>query len=1026
MKKPRHQKKALKLFHTLILPLCALSVLLWCSLFVHINVLHVVHFQRFSYHLFQLDDNQVHAIEIESGGDPKIAFVFDVKSVSDVNPLKQYLHLPGVYSTKGKYVLNVHPDIYAKDALDMEHIKSTFPDLLLVQGDSNLWLNVASMISMELQHVQYFVGVPYRVAVPLWSVPDVVTLLTMPIPVIDADELNSETTSNAAIVTRGALLKMMHFPDLSFLTGKSLVEVFSTLGIEHIKAPLIASGRENEDLSLFSLGTGRPYYDTLLKSREKNFNLEFKSHVFGSVCRSKLINSDNFNALNGISNFDMKSTGFSLLNNLLANQTLGRGITTADPSILFIILVHNRAGLENLQHMFSWKNGFYTRDNHGYLLVPDQKLRTYTKSARHLSSVIKSLDVGSNFHVMPSNLLLHGSWGGASLVYKELLSYIHAFQILPSFTHTVLMDARTLVLKSWNEMTRMFRKTGFHMSLQSNPHMSSVDTLRLQSIAFDCDGTLLSSNTTTQHIRHAPQKLWPYWGANRFNVSGFRKASQWKVLSRSLLDEMFIDKKNLLIEYAAFFDNSLVPDEYFLPTFFHHELNHLAKQSPFKTMFVKFHESSGLAFSLNLDTFGGKRLFRNRYVLNHNYLLTRKVTDTNTYRDLVKDMFEIRRSLVSVKFGHAPDDTCMKVISEHGNLGTLHHYTDMGYNIAYNEFHAMFTNISNSTPKPVSSNKIIFVILVGNREELQLLKNFTFTKHNSIFAQNRDYLVVPDSRLIDSSQNLLNELEHDFPNVHLLPRHLMTKGAWGGASLLYKELIGYAYAFSKFSFTHVALMSATMIPFKSSVEMELLLKPEMSYIEVSVKGMNRKDHLERHCRRYYDCLGSVIKFPQLRPATEIPNKAIKKHLESREFCDNKAKANGSLQFEDASRSAFRKGSQWRLVSHSLLERIFLGNKRDSFLKYVHFFDSTLIPDEHFFATFAHHELVEGKDFVNLKLTKVFWAGWKPRKLNVEFLQPRLAEMIQDPRVFFSRKAISPKILIDISNLINSERLRLGI
>eukprot|EP00122_Pirum_gemmata_P020732 Pgem_evm1s19362 len=266
---------------------------------------------------------------------------------------------------------------------------------------------------------------------------------------------------------------------------------------------------------------------------------------------------------------------------MLENTTNNFQYTPQSRNLLYIFIIHAPNDLGLMDIWLSDQSPIYdSPDRHHYIIVPDQRL--YQNHPELARSYFNRWNTVKNVYVVEEELSILGSWGGSSLVYKEIIGYLKAFELGLDFSHAVLDSATALPLKTVDEMMGIYKPETSYVSIWDSDHHTGNKIDRTKNLFLDCGGCIykLAEKTDKEvYSRTAPPVLdeWQTGVRNgTFNNDGstnpLAKGAQWKALTKELIYESLIgSKKNLFSQYFEFFETVWIPDEFFWPTYITHE-----------------------------------------------------------------------------------------------------------------------------------------------------------------------------------------------------------------------------------------------------------------------------------------------------------------------------------------------------------------------------------------------------------------------------------------------------------------------
>eukprot|EP00122_Pirum_gemmata_P001677 Pgem_evm1s1513 len=246
--------------------------------------------------------------------------------------------------------------------------------------------------------------------------------------------------------------------------------------------------------------------------------------------------------------------------------------------------------LELLEYWLTDPSSPIYADHHYYVIVPDLRLYTspYYKIAKPFFS--RWSKVQSVF-VLEKALAIYGSWGGSSLVYKEIIAYLKSFELNLDYSHAILTSATALPVKTINEMLTLYKENTSYYSIWNSEHHTKNKIQRSGSLFYDCGGCVYNvTGATKKQIYsrlNAPPMLQKWQNkimddviTNDRVTNPLIKGSQWKSLTKSLLQDALLGTKaELFQQYFQYFETVWISDELLWPTFLKYEYQNNEKSS---------------------------------------------------------------------------------------------------------------------------------------------------------------------------------------------------------------------------------------------------------------------------------------------------------------------------------------------------------------------------------------------------------------------------------------------------------------
>eukprot|EP00122_Pirum_gemmata_P010339 Pgem_evm1s9557 len=254
-------------------------------------------------------------------------------------------------------------------------------------------------------------------------------------------------------------------------------------------------------------------------------------------------------------------------------------------NLLFVFIIHAPSDLDLMEYWMSPSSPIYKEHQHEYIVVPDQRL--YSESNFELSKpYFDRWDSRPNIHVVASDYSIYGSWGGSSLVYKEIIGYLKAFELGLHFSHAILSSATALPLKTVDEMLQIYEEGTAYASIWEGLDSNYNKVERTNALFYDCGGCVYrvenKKKKTDVYNRVAPPALREWQNSILANKKSngllsmgshpLAKGAQWKALTKELIYESLLgENRELFKEYLEFFETVWIPDEHFWPTYLKNE-----------------------------------------------------------------------------------------------------------------------------------------------------------------------------------------------------------------------------------------------------------------------------------------------------------------------------------------------------------------------------------------------------------------------------------------------------------------------
>eukprot|EP00122_Pirum_gemmata_P000282 Pgem_evm1s248 len=265
---------------------------------------------------------------------------------------------------------------------------------------------------------------------------------------------------------------------------------------------------------------------------------------------------------------------------VLANSKNNNSVHEHERNMLFVFMIHAPTDLELMEYWLSSESPIFDNDNrHHYIIVPDERMyNTENKAFVNTQLFFNRWNSRKNVHVVENKYSIYGSWGGSSLVYKEIIGYLKAFELNLEFSHAILTSATALPVKTIDEMMEIYKEDIAYASIWPGATLNKVS--RTEDLFYDCGGCVYKVKGKSKkeiYNRTAPKVLddWQenvangtYWN-NIFarTEHPLSKGAQWKALTKKLIHEvLFGEKSQLFKQYLEFFETVWIPDEHFWPT----------------------------------------------------------------------------------------------------------------------------------------------------------------------------------------------------------------------------------------------------------------------------------------------------------------------------------------------------------------------------------------------------------------------------------------------------------------------------
>jgi len=226
--------------------------------------------------------------------------------------------------------------------------------------------------------------------------------------------------------------------------------------------------------------------------------------------------------------------------------------------LVFVVLIHTPDDLEMIDIVMNSPISPLAGEH--FVVIPDTRIYQNKSLTAALDKISQSW--GSTISVVSSEHAIAGTWGGFSLVYKELVGYLYALALVPNLSHTVLISGTSAPTSSLTAL-RKFLRPGVSYFYSEKIRSGSVEEPRVALQIWECAGKQFgfswNRNLLKPSVAKFTKRMW--------------KGGQWKILAGTHLDRMFRgDLASKLDEYVQILHHTFIMDEHLLPTFLTHHI----------------------------------------------------------------------------------------------------------------------------------------------------------------------------------------------------------------------------------------------------------------------------------------------------------------------------------------------------------------------------------------------------------------------------------------------------------------------